>query len=115
MTEFPARNPPTAGLTGRSIGCPFFSNTRCAPELYPKEKKDITGLLADLAMAIRSTSTNIDIGNATTETGTQRPPTVTSTPGKAEALLGLRTRKTYFTLAFDLELTDGLAVPTSMR
>lgn len=35
-------------------------------------------------MAIRSTSTNIDIGNATTETGTQRPPTVTSTPGKAE-------------------------------
>lgn len=41
-----------------------------------KEKKSITGLLADLAMAIRSTSTNIDIGNATT-----------STPGKAEALL----------------------------
>ncbi len=68
-------------------------------------------------MAIRSTSTNIDIGNATTETGTQRPPTVTSIPGKAEALLGLRTRKTSFTLAFDLEpadLTDGLALPTSM-
>nr|YP_010833493.1 hypothetical protein QLP06_mgp004 [Jatropha curcas]WFG81119.1 hypothetical protein [Jatropha curcas] len=34
-----------------------------------------------------------------------------------EVLLGLRTRKTYFTLAFDLEpayLTDGLALPTSM-
>ncbi|GAB2303651.1 hypothetical protein Dimus_037635 [Dionaea muscipula] len=32
-------------------------------------------------------------------------------------LLGLRTRKTSFTLAFDLEpadLTDGLALPTSM-
>jgi hypothetical protein len=59
----------------------------------------------------------VHIGKTTTETGTQRPPTVTSTPGKAEALLGLRTRKTYFTLAFDLEpadLTDGLALPTSM-
>ncbi|KAL5063753.1 hypothetical protein RYX36_025490 [Vicia faba] len=53
----------------------------------------------------------------TTETETQRPPTVTSTPGKAEALLGLRMRKTYFTLAFDLEpadLTDRLAFPTLM-
>ncbi|KAI5420314.1 hypothetical protein KIW84_044193 [Lathyrus oleraceus] len=60
---------------------------------------------------------NKSIRKTTTETGTQRPPTVTSTPGKAEALLGLRTRKTYFKLAFDLEpndLTDGLALPALM-
>ncbi|KAK7298201.1 hypothetical protein VNO77_47112 [Canavalia gladiata] len=60
----------------------------------------------------------VHIGKTTTETGTQRPPTVTSTPGKAEALLGLRTIKTSLTLAFDLEpadLTDGLALPTSMQ
>jgi hypothetical protein len=51
----------------------LFSPTRDALDLaLPwnawKEKKSITGLLADLAMAIRSTSTNIYIGNATTST-----------------------------------------------
>ncbi|KAM7249906.1 hypothetical protein ACFE04_019685 [Oxalis oulophora] len=48
---FPARNPTTAII----------------PSLERKNKS-ITGLLADLAMAIRSTSTNIDIGNVITST-----------------------------------------------